>query len=41
MKEEFGTDKMINGLPAQDKFINYDDVVLSKISIENKDDFAQ
>lgn len=41
MREEFGTDKLHNGLPAADKFVNYDEIVLSKINIENKEDFAQ
>jgi hypothetical protein len=40
MREEFGTDKVLNGLPTPDRFVNYDEVALSKINIENKDDFA-
>ena len=41
LREDFGTDKVLNALPSSDRFVNYDEVALSKINIENKDDFAQ
>jgi hypothetical protein len=40
MREEFGSDKLLNGLPASDRFVNYDEVAISKINMENKEDFA-
>jgi len=40
MREELGSDKLLNGLPSSDRFVNYDEVAISKINIENKEDFA-
>jgi hypothetical protein len=41
MREEFGAEKLLNGLPSSDRFVNYDEVALNKINHENKDDLAQ
>ena len=40
MREEFSSDKLLNGLPSSDRFVNYDEVAISKINMENKEDFA-
>ncbi len=40
IREEFGSDKLLNGLPSSDRFVNYDEVAISKINMENKEDFA-
>lgn len=40
MREEFSSDKLLNGLPFSDRFVNYDEVAISKINMENKEDFA-
>ena len=40
MRDELGVDKILNGLTSTDKFINYDEVALSKINIDNKEDLA-
>jgi hypothetical protein len=40
MRDELGSEKLLNALPGADRFVNYDEVALSKLNIENKEDLA-
>ena len=41
LKQDYANEKFIDGKYEQDKFYNYDELVLEKINIDNKEDFAQ
>ena len=41
LKQEFANEKFVDGNFQQDKFQNYDELVLDKINVEKKEDFAQ
>jgi hypothetical protein len=41
LRADFANEKFFDSKMQDDKFINYDEVVLSKIDIANKEDFAQ
>ena len=41
LRADYANEKFFDSKMQDDKFINYDEVVLSKIDIANKEDFAQ
>jgi hypothetical protein len=43
LKQDYASEKFVDAgkFSQQDRFVNYDEIVLDKISVENKADFAQ
>ena len=41
LRSDFANDNFIDqGKYEHDKFVNYDEIVLDKINVDNRDDFA-
>jgi hypothetical protein len=41
IRQDYASEKFMDGKFEQDKFYNYDEVVLDKIKVENKEDFVR
>ena len=41
IRQDYANEKFVDANYEQDRFHNYDEVVLNKISIQNKEDFAR
>jgi hypothetical protein len=41
IRQDYAGESFLDGKYEDNKFVNYDEVVLSKINMENKEDFAQ